>query len=128
MSSDHSLESLVEEVFGYLVEDYGFVLSTRNSGREVYFDFDLGLDAVVVSIELGAVPSVMLLGPISRCGDRAEPWAEKDGIQRGMRVPELRVTADPTRVEEYLREMAEQLIAQEKDWFEQLTQIHSCKR
>ncbi len=113
-----SLTSIVEENFGYLIEDYGFSLTTKNPGKEIHFKFERGLKTISIFMEMGCKPDVRIYGPCSQFGGEIVSFAEKDGINRGMRHIKPHQQADSSDIETYLKEIAESLLKDEREWLE----------
>lgn len=113
-----SLTSIIEEHLSFLTDDYGFSLTTRDYGREIYYDFERGLKTVSISLEIGSEPVVEIYGPVSQFGGEIVPSAEKDGINRGRRFLKTRATKDFSDREAYVQEISERLIKDEKEWLE----------
>ena len=109
---------MIEGHLGFLIDDYGFSLTTRDYGREIYFDFERGLKTVSISLELGSEPIVEIFGPVSQFGGEIVPWAEKDGINRGRRFLKTRAMRDISDRDAYVQEIAERLIKDEREWLE----------
>ena len=111
-------KSVIEEKFRFLVTDYGFSVAVNDYGREVFFTFDRGIETVSISVEAGSNPIVEIFEPVSESGDKAVPWAEKNGVKRSRRFPKLGITTNFKEESSYIQEMATQLAKTEREWLE----------
>ncbi|MEP6159927.1 MAG: hypothetical protein ABJ171_06150 [Halieaceae bacterium] len=112
------LTSIIEEHMRFLIEEYGFSLTTQDCGREIQFDFERGLKTISISVEMGSEPVVRIYGPVSQFGGEIVPSAERLGINRGMRYIITGPTEDFSDREAYIQDVAERLLKDEKDWLE----------
>jgi hypothetical protein len=116
------IAQLVEQEFVFLREKYGFkAIVTRDHGREVFFDYERGLETISISFEIGQAPIIEVFIPSEISGEKAVPWAAKNGIQRSRRFPKLVVgstfqSSNLNSVQEYIRSLAKAFEASEDKW------------
>jgi hypothetical protein len=116
--------------FGFLVDDYGFhEPQIEQIGRECFVRYHKGARTVSISVEPGLLPIVEPFYPTLETGESAVPWAERNGVPRARRIPNLNIAGEFSSdsiddVKEYVGASAKALIAMEPDFA--LSRQESC--
>lgn len=124
MMNKDIFERTVKSEFKYLLDEYGFSTpKTDDYGREVFIRFEKGYKEVSISCEFGSAPIIELFYPVANTGNKATPWAKKDGIERTRRFHRLKVKTKYSAEDEsssikHIKEMALSFKNTESEWLE----------
>jgi hypothetical protein len=111
-----------EQGLSGLLRKHGFGAAERECiGREYYVRFHRGHQTVSIAWEPGSSPILELFYPPISPQEYAVPWAERNGVARARRIPQLRTssTYDPndlTRAAAYFAEVGSRFAKEESQW------------
>lgn len=117
-----TFEQTTKNEFRFLQDKYGFLSPiTEDFGREIYVRFDRNNQTVSISYEFGSSPLIELFYPAIETGEPSTPWAEKNGVRRTRRFPDIKVVTyfienDPSAMIKQIKQMAKELEITELSW------------